>query len=260
MAEKDFPLSAITDNLGTGFIGQKILYYPRLSSTMTAAKKAVQRGTAEGTVVIAGEQTAGRGRLKRPWLTPRGNIALSIILYPSKAYLPYLVMVSSLAVVHSIEAVTGLITQIKWPNDVLINGKKVGGILVETQFSGEKVAYSIVGIGINVSLHPAEYPELQHPATSLGTELGEAVSRPELLRYLFNEFERLYRSLSLADSIVEEWRGRLAMLGRNVRVGMGDRLLEGIAESIARDGSLMLRLPDGSCSRIVAGDVTLIWP
>jgi len=259
MAEKDLSLSAITDNLGTGFIGQKILYYPRLASTMTVAKMQARQGAAEGTVVIAGEQTAGRGRLERLWLTPRGNIALSIILYPGKSYLPYLVMVSSLAVVRSIEAVTGLTARIKWPNDVLINGKKVGGILVETQFSGKKVAYSVVGIGINVRLRPADYPDLQYPATSLVTELGRPVSRPDLLRYLFSEFESLYCSLPLADSIVEEWRGRLVMLGRNIRVGQGDRLLEGIAESVASDGSLLLRLPDGNCTRIVAGDVTLIW-
>ncbi len=208
-------------------------------------------------MVIAGEQTAGRGRLNRFWLTPGGNIALSIILYPDKSYLPYLVMVSSLAVARSIEMVTGLITQIKWPNDVLINGKKVCGVLAESQMRGEEVAYAVAGIGINVRLNPDDFPEIAKTATSLMAELGKDVSRVELVRCLLAEFEKYYLSLANADTVYQEWRDRLVTLGERVWVESGRDVLEGIAESVAKDGSLLLRGSDGALHKIIAGDVTL---
>jgi BirA family biotin operon repressor/biotin-[acetyl-CoA-carboxylase] ligase len=123
MAEDTLSSALITTNLGTRFIGQKVIYHPRLTSTMAVARRVARQGAAEGTVVVADEQTAGKGRLKRLWLSPRGSIALSIILYPDMSYLPYLMMLASLAVARSIEAITGLKTQLKWPNDVLINDK-----------------------------------------------------------------------------------------------------------------------------------------
>ena len=123
---------AISQDLKTGIIGSRILYYPTLSSTMDAGREAARNGTPEGTVIIAGEQTAGRGRLKRSWLAPSGNIALSVILYPRLSELPEMIMLASLAVTHGIEAVTGIKPQIKWPNDILIEGKKVCGILIES--------------------------------------------------------------------------------------------------------------------------------
>jgi len=256
MVEDIISPAAITDGLETRFIGQRVIYYPRLASTMAAAKWEARRGTAAGTVVITDEQTAGRGRLKRLWLTPRGNIALSIVLYPGRRQLPYLVMLASLAVVHSIEAVTGLTAQIKWPNDVLISGKKVCGILVESDLGATAVAYAIIGIGINVNLRPADFPELLAEATSLVDELGRDVSRLELIRCLLTELEGLYLSLSSGGSVYQEWRDRLVTLGKRVQVKSGRAILEGVAESVARDGSLRLRHADGSLTKIVAGDVT----
>ena len=133
-------------------------------------------------MIIAGEQTEGRGRLKRTWLSPAGNIALSIILYPDINSLPYLIMIASLAAVKSIESVTGLKTQIKWPNDILIDGKKVGGILIENEVRGNKVAYSIVGIGINVALNVADYNEIAATATSLKDESGKVDLRMKIIQ------------------------------------------------------------------------------
>ncbi|GAH88453.1 unnamed protein product, partial [marine sediment metagenome] len=112
---------------------------------MEVAKQEAQLGAVEGTVIIADEQTAGRGRIKRVWLSPKGSVALSIILYPSVVNLPSLIMLASLAVVHSIEAVTGLKPQVKWPNDVLVNDKKVCGILIESSVRGNIVDYAIIG-------------------------------------------------------------------------------------------------------------------
>ena len=246
---------AITSNLETRFIGQRVIYYPRLTSTNEVAKQEAQAGAVEGTVVIAGKQTTGKGRRKRAWLSPKGNIALSVILYPDIAQLPSLIMLASLAVVRSIKAVTGLKPQIKWPNDVLINGKKVCGILIESNILGDTVDYAVIGIGVNVSLSPSDFPEISSPATSLSDELGGEVSLLGLIRRLLVEIERLYLSLLAGGAIYEEWRDGLVTLGKEVRVASGKTICEGIAESVARDGSLLLRRSDGSLSKIVAGDV-----
>ncbi len=250
-------VASITRDLGTRFVGQRVIYYPSLTSTNAVAKQEAQQGAAEGTVILADEQTAGRGRLKRAWLSPKGNIALSIILHPSLAYLPSLIMLASLAVVHGIEAATGLNAQVKWPNDVLINGRKVCGILIESDVQGNTVNYTIIGIGINVNLRLTDFPEIQSIATSLSDELGREVSRLSVIRYLLVEIENLYLALSSGGSIYEEWRDSLVTLGKRVRVKTGEAIYEGIAESVARDGSLLLRGLDGSLTNIVAGDVTL---
>ena len=249
--------ASISSNLETRFVGQRIIYYPSLTSTMKVAKREAQRGVAEGTVIIADEQTAGKGRKKRIWLSPRGSIALSIVLYPSIVHLPSLIMLSSLAVVYSIEGVTGLKPQLKWPNDVLINGKKVCGILIETGVRGRKVDYSIIGIGINVNLCLADFPEISPIATSLSAELGREISQTDLIRCLLVEVEKLYLDLPSGEAIFQQWRSRLVTLGRRVQVSWGETSYEGVAESVTRDGSLLLRCPDGSFTRIVAGDVTL---
>lgn len=260
MVEDSLSPALITNNLETRFIGQKVIYYPRLTSTMDVARQAARQGVAEGMVVVADEQTAGKGRIKRLWLSPKGSIALSIILYPSLSYLsylPYLTMLASLAIVHSIEAVTGLKAQLKWPNDVLIGGKKVCGILIESDVRGNVVAYAIIGIGINVNFRLANFPEILSTATSLADESGKDVSRVELIRRLLVETERLYLTLPDGEPIYQEWRDRLVTLGRKVQVKSGKTILEGIAQSVARDGSLLLRHSNGSSTRIVAGDVTL---
>jgi len=257
MVENSLSPASITNNLDTRFIGQRVIYYPRLTSTMDVAKREAQQGAVEGTIVIADEQTAGKGRLKRAWLSPKGSIALSIILYPSLLYLPSLIMLASLAVVHSIESVTGLKSQVKWPNDVLVNGKKVCGILIESDVRGNMVDYTIMGIGINVNLRLSDFPEILPTATSLSNELGRGVSRLSLIRQLLVEIERLYLTLQAGGSIFEEWRDSLVTLGKRIRLKSGKTIYEGIAESVASDGSLLLRQSDGSLTKIVAGDATL---
>jgi len=224
---------------------------------MQLAKQEALKGAAEGTAIIADEQTAGKGRIRRAWLSPEGCIALSIILYPGISSLPYLVMLTSLAVAHGIEKVSGIKPQLKWPNDVLINGKKVCGILIESDLRGSKVTYTIIGIGINVNLRLSEFPELAATATSLSDELGRSVSRVELIRCLFLEIERLYLTLPDGEAIYTEWRDRLVTLGQQVQVTSGDGITRGVAESVDRNGSLWLRQPDGNLTRIIAGDVTL---
>jgi BirA family biotin operon repressor/biotin-[acetyl-CoA-carboxylase] ligase len=247
----------IADGLPARFIGQKVIYYPRLTSTMDAARQKIIAGAPEGTVIMAGEQTAGRGRLKRLWSSPAGGIALSVILYPQKDYLPYLIMLASLAVVRSIALVTGLEAQLKWPNDVLIHGKKVCGILVESDIEKNRVAYAIIGIGINANFKLAAFPEISPLATSLSDELGEDVPRVAIIRHLLIEMERLYLTLPDGEPIYQAWRNKLATLGKRVRVTSGESRLEGIAEAVARDGRLLLRQTDERLTEIIAGDVSL---
>ena len=255
--ESDLSPDSVSSNLGTRFVGQRVIYYDSVTSTNEVARQEARLGAAEGTVLIADEQTAGKGRIKRAWLSPEGSIALSIVLYPSMVNLSYLIMLASLAVVHSIEAVTGLKPQIKWPNDVLVNDKKVCGILIENSVRGHIVDYAIVGIGVNVNIEITEFPEILATATSLSDELGRNLSRLEIIRRLLVEMEELYLALQAGKSIYEEWRDSLMTLGRRVRVKSGKTVYEGVAESVARDGSLLLRHLNGDLSKIVAGDATL---
>jgi BirA family biotin operon repressor/biotin-[acetyl-CoA-carboxylase] ligase len=257
MIKDSLSAAAITDGLATRFIGQEVIFYPALPSTNDAARQKAREGAKEGTVVIAGEQTAGRGRIKRRWLSPPGSVALSVVLYPPLDYLPSLIMVASLAVAESIEEVTGLRTQLKWPNDVLINDKKVCGILVESEVRGKRVDYAVIGIGLNVNVRMAELADIALLATSLSDELGREVSRRDIVQSLLAHAERLYLSLEKGDEVFKQWRDRLVTLGREVRVSSGEAVHEGVAESVAADGSLLLRRPDGSLLKIVAGDVTL---
>jgi BirA family biotin operon repressor/biotin-[acetyl-CoA-carboxylase] ligase len=248
--------SSIKRSLKTSFVGRKILYFSTLASTMDTARQAVQQGAADGTVIIAGEQTAGKGRLKRPWLSPAGSIALSIVLHPDIAGLPYLIMIASLAVVRSIEAVTGIKTQIKWPNDILIDGKKVCGILIENELKANKVVYTIVGIGINVDLNTEGYPEISAASISLKSK-SVLDLRIKIIQCLLSEFETLYLKLPDGKSIYRAWRSRLVTLGKNVRATSGIKVIEGIAESVDESGALFIRGADGNLTRVVAGDVTL---
>jgi len=187
-------------------------------------------------------------------------LSFSILIYP--ICLPLLcwllwLWLASLAVVHSIEAVTGLKAQISWPNDVLIDGKKVCGILVESDVRRGTVAYAVIGIGINVNLKISDFPEIPSSATSLSNELGSEVSLTGMIRQLFVDIERLYLTLPAGRFVYQEWRDSLVTLGRKVRASSSDISYEGIAESVDEDGGLLLRRSDGSLIKIIAADVTL---
>jgi BirA family biotin operon repressor/biotin-[acetyl-CoA-carboxylase] ligase len=247
----------IPGDLGTDVIGRRIFYFDRLTSTMDTARREADRGAPEGTTIIAGSQTAGRGRLGRTWLSPEGGIAVSIILYPDIALLPSLIMLASLAVMRSIAGVTGLKAGIKWPNDVLINGRKVCGILTENRSKGDRPGSAIIGIGLNINLEPDKFPEITGTATSLSRECGRPVSRPDLIRRLLREADGLYSAMKSGESVFPEWRDNLLTLGQAVRASYGNEVYEGTAESVTEDGSLWLRQANGELVKVVAGDVTL---
>jgi len=254
---KELSAAVITKGLKTYIIGRKAIYLPSVTSTMDAARRYALKGAPEGTIIIAGEQTGGRGRLKRSWISPRGNIALSIILHPDIKALPYLIMIASLAVVKSIESVTGVKTAIKWPNDILIGEKKVGGILIENEVKRDKIVYSIVGIGINVALKVDNYAEITDTATSLKKESGKGNLNLEIIRLLFKEFDRLYLKMPDGKAIYKAWREKLVTLGKKVKAAGGTQTIEGVAEGVGEDGSLLIREDDGTLTKVVAGDVTL---
>jgi BirA family biotin operon repressor/biotin-[acetyl-CoA-carboxylase] ligase len=258
MRQDDLSPSALSRELKTKTIGCNILYHPKVSSTMDIAKQAAKDGATEGTVVIADHQTAGRGRLNREWLAPpHSSLLLSIILHPEPETLNRLTMVACLAVARSIEKVTGLKPAIKWPNDVLIGGRKVSGILSEADISGDSVSYAIMGIALNVNLDVTAIPEIAETATSLRMELGREVPRQKVLVALLNESDLLYAALRSGEPIHQQWRERLETLGRRVTVRCGDEVQQGYAEDVDEDGNLLLRHNDGSLSTLAAGDVTL---
>jgi BirA family biotin operon repressor/biotin-[acetyl-CoA-carboxylase] ligase len=212
-------------------------------------------GAAEGTLVTTDAQTAGRGRLGRVWQSlPNEQLALSLILYPT--FPPhYLVMASALAVAEAIEAVTGLRPAIKWPNDVLIAGRKVCGILIETS---ERIA--VLGIGLNVNGSLADDPALAARATTLADALGRPIAREPLLIELVRRLDALYATLKIGGEqaqrqLREAWRARLATLGQRVTVQQGDRALSGVARDVDATGSLMLETDDGARQTITWGDV-----
>lgn len=225
---------------------------------METARELARKGAAEGTVVIAGTQTAGRGRLARTWLSPEGSLAMSVILKPALKNLPQLIMISSLAVLRAIRQVAGLETQIKWPNDVMLKGKKVCGILIENEVKGGRVNFAVIGIGINVSLKPVDFPEIVAIATSLSHEAGREISRAELTSVLLFELERLYLEAQTGTPVHKEWQENMETLGKRIKVNTGKAVEQGQAEAVTENGNLILRRPDGSLVEIVVGDVTIM--
>ncbi len=257
MPEEHLSPELILEGLKTRFIGQRIIFSPSLESTMDTAKQEALWGAEAGTVIVTDEQTAGRGRLQRTWISPKGALAFSVILRPNIHYLHNMIMLSSLAVSRSIETVTHLKCQIKWPNDILIMDKKVCGILIETDIRNNTLKYVDIGIGINVNIHVPDFPEIASFATSLSDQLGQEVSRLEIIRQVLVNLETLYESMEDEDFILNEWKKRLVTLGQKVEINSGDKTYRGVAESVAKDGSLFVRQKDGKSVKVIVGDVVL---
>jgi len=250
--------SSIKSRLNTRFIGKQIYYYPKLATTMDTARDLVKKGAVEGTVVIAGTQTAGKGRIGRTWLSPEGGLAMSIILKPKLENLPQLVMIASLAVVRAIKQVTGVEAGIKWPNDIMINGKKVCGILIENEVKEGRVNFADIGIGINVNFSPRDFPEIADIATSLSHEASTEISNTELVAELLDHLERLYIEANNGEPVYREWLKNMETLGQRIKVDTGKTVEQGWAETVAENGNLIVRREDGSLIEINAGDVTVI--
>ena len=243
--------------LRTRYLGRNLLYLQTTSSTQDVARAEAERGGPVGTAVLAEEQTAGRGRLGRAWVSPAGkNIYVTLVMRPPAPKLRVLSIVSPLAIAEALEGI-GLAPRLKWPNDVLVGGRKIAGILIETELSGDAVKYALVGIGLNVNFDVGAVPEIADIATSVRRELGRDASREELLAALLNAFEARYEQALEGDAVFRAWRSRLETLGRRVRATLGQRVEEGVAEDVDAEGNLLVRRDDGSLAVVEAGDVTL---
>ena len=252
----------IQNGLHTATVAQELHYFPRLDSTNRLAKELAEQHAADGTVVLAEEQTAGRGRLDRAWLAPAfSSILCSVIFYPdlAPASLFRLTMMASVAVVNAINHACNIPAKIKWPNDVYLGTKKVCGIL--TEFSGHQdlIRYAVVGIGINVNNDFTDHPEIESIATSLRAESGRKISRLNVLKAVLEELDRQYQLLAAgrADEVRRAWEQHALILGKRVTFYSGDKTLTGTAQGIDEDGHLMLIDENGARQEIISGDVSL---
>jgi len=256
-----FPFE-ITENLKTKLFGKKIHYYGKVSSTNYLGYRLAQAKAMEGTLIIAEEQTKGKGRMGRTWHSPPySGIWMSLILrpdiLPSKA--PGLSLCAGLALAISIKKLTGLDAKLKWPNDCLINKKKVGGILLELEAELDRIKFVILGLGVNVNQSKKDFPRnLRKNATSLKIELKKDVKRILLLNLFLENFERIY--LRFKEHGLGFFKKRLkeysSVLGKKVELSSGRKKIKGKAKDIDDDGSLVVE-SKGKKIKIFAGEVSL---
>jgi BirA family biotin operon repressor/biotin-[acetyl-CoA-carboxylase] ligase len=247
--------------LQTQIIGREMVYFADTDSTNDRAHALARDGAAEGTVVIAESQQAGKGRLGRRWTSPAGvNLYASIILRPPIAprHAPQLTFLSAAAVVRAIAEITGLTPTVKWPNDVLLDGCKVAGLLNELDAETERIRYLILGVGVNVNMQAEQFPDdLRYPASSLAMACGGEVSRLLFTRTLLEQIDRLYSQYQREgfEPIMQAWQEYFILTGQRVEVDCQGRLLRGQVLGLDEDGALLLRLDDGRQERVLAGDV-----
>lgn len=254
--------------LTTRRLGRPARFFPTIDSTNDVAHAEAATGAPDGLLVIADEQTAGRGRLERRWWAPPGTcLLLSLLLRPA---IPLhrtgqLTMCLGLGAAEGIERVTGLAIQLKWPNDLLLHGRKLGGMLTELRAAGERLDYAVLGIGINVNfelghhLQPAA-SELAETAISLQMALGRPVDRLALLAAILARTEAWYEGMLAGASPHAAWADRLATLGQRVRVTLPQDTLEGVATGVMPEGALILRDDDGHERQVWSGDVSAVRP
>ncbi len=244
--------------LETKVIGKDIIYYDDVGSTNDVAKEMAEKNTGEGLVVIAGEQTTGRGRLERSWVSHKGGLYISVLLRPKMdpQHLQQVTLIAGLAAQRTV-ASYGLDAAIKWVNDVRINGKKVCGILTEVSGSAEIMKYVVVGIGLNVNNRISKFPkEVKEIATSLRDELGSDKPLTEVVKRLLTEFDNFYERLLKGEfsEVLKEWTAACDTPGKKVRIDGINEVTVGKATGVDEDGALLVE-SEGAVKRITAGDV-----
>jgi BirA family biotin operon repressor/biotin-[acetyl-CoA-carboxylase] ligase len=253
----------IKAGLNTSFIGQNIIHFPQLPSTNDYAKKIARDGVAPGTVVVTEAQVAGKGRLGRQWCSlPNQDVALSVLLYPniSPMETPKFSMLAAVAVAKGIEKACDIKAGIKWPNDLLINGKKVCGILVEIGAEMDRVKYVVLGIGINVNSSAEVWSDdIKFKTTSLKEQKGITVNRVDLVRSILTQLEETYLGCQKHgfDPVLDEWRSWCVTQQCQARVETINGSFTGWIEGIDNSGALLLRLDDGTLKNFTSGEVSL---
>lgn len=246
--------------LDTVRLGQAVHYYTEIGSTNDVARELALKGADEGTLVVAEKQIKGRGRRGRHWVSPAGTgIFASLILRPNllPAHAPILTLTAAVAGAEAIHELTELPVGIKWPNDLLIRGRKTAGILTEMSAEIDTIFHVIIGVGINVNTD--SFPEeLQYVATSLAKEVRQEVSRQRLLQLFLQRFEKWYDCLpSKRDRVLDRWRRLSITLGRQVTVFSPNFTVQGQALDIDQEGALLIHTTNGEQVRILSGDVSL---
>lgn len=234
-------------------------HFDELASTNDLAKELAVHGVPEGTLVVAESQTRGRGRLGRQWDSPPGTgLYVSLLLRPElpPTEMPQITLTTAVAVARAVRRVTGLTPGIKWPNDLLLNGKKLGGILTEMETESDRIRHLVVGLGLNVN-NPSFPAELAAIATSLALATGRRHSRVRLLQAWLEEFEELYGRFLAQDfaGILDEWRSLAVTLGQRVTVRQGPQTICGRALEVAPDGALLLETDSGVVVRVTSGEI-----
>jgi BirA family biotin operon repressor/biotin-[acetyl-CoA-carboxylase] ligase len=230
----------------------KIFYYPELPSTMDAAKDLARKDCPHFTTVIAGRQISGRGRLQREWLSEKGGLYFTMVLRPElPPVLSFRVsFLASLTLARILHEVFGIDARVKWPNDILVDERKIAGMLSELEAEADRVAFINIGIGINLNNDPATIaPE----ATSLKRLLGRAVSKKDVLSRYLDAFEHRMQTTAF-DGIIAEWKQYTVTLNRDVRVVTTHEVLEGKAVDVDYSGALILKCADGSLKKVLYGD------
>ncbi|ADU73267.1 BirA family biotin operon repressor/biotin-[acetyl-CoA-carboxylase] ligase [Acetivibrio thermocellus AD2] len=260
----------IKEGLGTRIIGQNIHCFSEIDSTNNYAKTLAQKGCDDGTVVLAEHQTQGRGRLGRSWDSMGGKgIWMSIVLRPAVGLedVQIITLAAAVAVVLAFKKVMGIDAGIKWPNDIVLDGKKVCGILTEMSMEMERINFLILGIGINFSHEESEFPEeIRDRATSLGIYLKEKkgmdisrFKRSHLIRAILSELEEVYDMINegKAGVIVEEWKKYSVTLGKEVVIKYREEQYTGIAQDVDQSGRLIVKQDDGTVREILSGEVSV---
>jgi len=253
----------VKTGMRTKIIGGTLHFFRELPSTNDMAKELAIRRAKEGTVIVAETQTRGRGRMGREWASPKGGLWFSIILRPkvSPKDAPKLTLMMSVAVAKTIKKLFDLEAEIKWPNDVLLNGKKVCGILTETHTTGGFLNFAAVGVGINANFSLNDFPaNLRDSSTTLQEELRREIDCEVFLRSLLEETEHYYDMFTRGkfNLILAEWRHLSKFLGSYVQVTSFGEEVEGWATDIDENGALIIKLRDQSTRRIISGDVSIL--
>jgi BirA family biotin operon repressor/biotin-[acetyl-CoA-carboxylase] ligase len=246
--------------LETSRIGNEIHYFREVDSTNEVAKKLAEDGAPEGTVVIAESQSKGRGRRGKKWISPMGGAWMSVILRPNILPInaPQLTFTAGVAAAKTLKDEYGLEVGIKWPNDILIDNKKVCGILTEISTETDSIDYMVIGIGIDVNIDLGSLPpELKDTATSIKSELHDGdVSRMILVQKFLENFEDIYNEFNTGNfhSILNKWRKYSQTIGSRVEVKTGTKIIKGEAVGVNSEGALIVELNNGSLEKIISGE------